>query len=338
MSQSSAPALAVPHQLDIFTSRLPHKPYCTDELATGIKPRCKSHAVKKRYIQHNPPPLLAYLIFDVDRPDSAYAWDDVGLPPPTWVAVNPINGHCHMAYGLIAPVCRTEAGKAEPLRFAAAIEVAMTLALDADNGYAGLITKNPIHAHWHTFYPATESSNYGHYELAELAEYVELPKKLPKKAEAIGVGRNVSVFDSLRKWSYREVRDFWKPDGYKSWHLAVIAKAEKINNFPEPLPTSEIRAIAKSVAKWTWQHLTPGGFHEFVEKTHTTEIQANRGRRSGVVRAAKANEKAAKAHEMKGQGMSPAEIANALQCGVSSVYRWFSREPISDNSPPDAVF
>ncbi len=336
MSQS----LAVPHQLDIFTSRLPHKPYCTDELAIGIKPRCKSHAVKKRYIQHNPPPLLAYLIFDVDRPESSYAWNDAGLPPPTWVAVNPDNGHSHIAYGLIAPVCRTEAGKAEPLRFAAAIEFAMTLALDADSGYAGLITKNPIHAHWHTFYPATEASNYGLYELAELAEYVDLPKKLPRKAKTVGVGRNISAFDSLRKWSYSAVRDYWKPNGYNAWQNGVFLEAQKINNFPDPLPISEIKAIAKSVAKWTWQNMTPSGFQDYIEQTHTADIQAVRGKRSGQSRAIKAIANATKSQEMKNEGMSNAEIAKAFGVHRNTVTNWLSMhsEPISDNSPLDAAF
>lgn len=325
--------LAVPKQLDIFSSRLPHAPYCSDDLSFGLDIRRKQHAVQKRYIQHNPPPTIAYLIFDLDRPDSCFAWSDAFLPVPAWVAVNPENGHSHIAYGLSAPVCRTNAALAAPLKLAAAIEAAYTEALNADRGYTGLITKNPLHKHWKTFFPATEAANFGSYELSELAEYVTLPKKLSKKSERIGVGRNVSLFDELRYWAYRAVREYWRPGGFKAWQSAVMLKSEKLNNFPEPLPCSECAGIARSVAKWVWKNTTPDSFHEFIQETHTQEIQAKRGRRSGVVRAAKATEKAAKAQEMKGQGMSPTEIAKELKCGVSSVYRWLSHEPISDDSP-----
>ena len=332
---------AVPKQLDIFTSRLPNKPYCTDELSFGLAIRCKSHAVKKRYIQHNPPPTIAYLIFDLDRPDSCYAWSDAFLPAPAWVSVNPSNGHCHIAYGLNAPVARTDAARDAPLRLAAAIEAAYTSALGADRGYTGLITKNPHNKHWHTFFPANEAANWGSYDLSELAEYVTLPEKLPKKTEIIGLGRNASVFDGLRYWAYREVREYWKPNGFKSWQSAVLLKAEKLNNFPEPLPYSEIAAIARSVAKWVWRYTTPESFRAFVEGTHTSEIQAMRGKKggnkSGQVRANKATENAAKAMKMKDEGMSHAAIAKILGVHRNTVTNWFSSgcttKPISDNSP-----
>lgn len=42
---------------------LPHKPYCTDELGyTFINP--KLIAIQKRYLQHNPPCMVVYLVFD----------------------------------------------------------------------------------------------------------------------------------------------------------------------------------------------------------------------------------------------------------------------------------
>lgn len=316
-------------QLDLFSDRLPNKPYCTDDLAAGLQIRNKASATKRRYIQHNPPPVLAFMIYDLDRPNSALAWNDVNLPAPAWVSVNPENGHSHIAYGLIAPVARTDAARAAPLRLAAAIEVAYGAKLDADKGYSGLITKNPLHPHWHVYYPAPEAANFGYYELAELAEYVTLPNKLPKGREAVGIGRNVSLFDDLRKWSYRAIRLHWRPDGFKAWQSVVLEKAESLNQFSEPLPYAEIKATAKSVAKWTWKNFTPKGFQEYVERTHTPEIQSKRGKiggiSSGQSRAKKANEQAEKARIMHDKGITPGEIAKELGCGVSSVYRWLSK-------------
>jgi hypothetical protein len=294
-------------QLDLFQSKIPHKPYCTDDLASGLLIRCKSHAIQRRYIQHNPPPLLAFMVYDLDRPNSALAWYDADLPAPAWVSVNPENGHCHIAYGLIAPVARTDAARAEPLRLAAAIESAYGDKMDADRGYSGLITKNPLHPHWHVYCPANESANHGYYELSELAEYVTLPKKLPRGKEAAGVGRNVSLFDDLRKWAYRAVRLHWKPAGFPAWQAACLDKAESLNQFPEPLPYAEIKATAKSVSKWTWQNITPGGFRDYVERTHTPELQAKRGKvggfRSGEVRRAGS---AAELKPWEAEGMSRA--------------------------------
>jgi hypothetical protein len=44
--------------------------------------------------------------------------------------------------------------------------------------------------------------------------------------------------------------------GVDRWGVAVLQQCEKYNNFASPLPVSEVRSIAKSVAKWTWQKYT----------------------------------------------------------------------------------
>jgi len=314
-----------PHQLDLFSSNLPKKPYCTDDLGAGLLIRCKASAIQRRYIQHNPPPLLAYMVYDLDRSDSALAWADAHLPAPAWVSVNPENGHCHIAYGLLAPVARTDAARAEPLRLAAAIEAAYGSKLDADRGYSGLITKNPLHPHWHVYCPATEAANHGYYELAELAEYVILPKNLPRGREAAGIGRNVSLFDDLRKWSYSAVRSHWRPGGFKAWQSATLEKAQRLNQFAEPLPYAEVQSTAKSVAKWTWQRFTPSGFREYVERTHTSEIQAIRGKKGGIAKGRANEEKQANARLMHANGMSARQIAKELGCSPQSVLNWVSK-------------
>jgi hypothetical protein len=140
-----------PQQFDLFAdkSRWPKKPYCTDDLETGIRPRSLVSAIQKKYIQANPPHLRVWTIFDVDYPGAAVAWEDVNLPPPSWATINRSNGHAHLVYGLRAPVLvESIDARQAPIRYLNAVEAAFRAALKADSGYSGLITKNPAHPLW----------------------------------------------------------------------------------------------------------------------------------------------------------------------------------------------
>jgi hypothetical protein len=250
--------------MDFFLSALPHRPYCTDDLAAGLRVRPKTEALRRSHIQANPPQARAFLLLDVDRPAGAHAWDDGGLPAPTWTATNPANGHAHIAYALTTPVITTDAARLKPLRYLASIETGYRLATQADRAYTALITKNPIHPRWIVDWG--RSVPFG---LDELAEYLPvLPKPETRREVAAGVGRNVALFESLRRWAYSAVRTH-KPSeaGTKSaaerWHAAVMDRAEAMNaEFPNPLPVSEVKATAKSIAKWVWQRFDAAGFSE----------------------------------------------------------------------------
>ncbi|WP_077128968.1 replication initiation protein, partial [Shigella sonnei] len=198
------------------------------------------------------------LLFDVDQPLAAMAWDAAGLPPPTWTAQNPENGHAHIAYALSAPVAKSDAARLKPLRLLARIQHAMTDALSADKGYVGLITKTPNHERWRTTVWRPEP-----YSMDELRDYLpdnlELPRRI-KKSEAIGIGRNVSLFDSLAAWSYKKRLNYTDP---QAWFAACLNHAEALNTFATPLEFNEIKATAKSVAKWTWTHITEAGLRDW---------------------------------------------------------------------------
>jgi hypothetical protein len=257
---------------DLLVSRLPRRPYCSDNLAQGLVIRSAEQALDKSYLQINPPVLRHWLVFDVDREYGAFAWEWANLPAPNWAAINLENGHAHLAYLLTTPVVTSAAGHEKPLRFAAAVEAGVCLSLKADPGYSGLITKNPLNRRWRTLEFHTES-----YSLHELAEWVKFPMRSTVLPEPNGLWRNVTIFESLRAWAYSWVLKY-KAAGtpVELWFKAVFQQAEAMNSrFPDPLPASEIKATAKSVAKWVWRHFTEDAFRE---------IQRARGRKSGEVR------------------------------------------------------
>lgn len=134
--------------LDLFRQRLPRKPYHTDALGEGLRIRDVQRAIEARYIQPNGPTHRYWLVYDVDRSGAALDWSDRGAPPPTIAAQNPTNGHAHLIYGLDVAVRTAPDAKIGPLRYAAAVDCALRALLDADQGYAGLICKNPLHPHW----------------------------------------------------------------------------------------------------------------------------------------------------------------------------------------------
>ncbi len=293
---------------------------CTDDLEAGVRHRSLAHALTKPYIQANPPHLRVWLIHDIDRPGAANAWEDADLPPPAWTAVNRANGHAHSAWGLRAPVLVDGIGAREaPLRYLVAIESMMRAKLQADAGFAGLITKNPAHPLWLTLRgPRTV------YDLAELAEWLPgIEKHRPKRrADAQGVGRNVALFDELRSWAYRAIRPYWggKLDGWNAWmsecnSRALVMNADLFGS--RLLEGKEVWHVARSVAKWTWRHTSAEGFSDW-----QSAQGAKGGRKSGLVRRLANEDKRASARLMAAAGNSQAKIAAALGVTQQAVSKW----------------
>jgi hypothetical protein len=307
-------------QLELFQSRLPSKPYCADNLANGLLIRPSKTAIRKRYIQANPPWLRSWLIFDIDRPGAAVAWDDADLPEPFWTSQNPENGHAHLCYGLDAPVLLGHHDRQRPMRYLAAVEHAMRAKLEADPGYSGLITKNPMHKAWRTFWHPVG----GLYCLDDLSEWLELPKYINKrdKPERVGIGRNVDTFDHLRHLAYRQVRG-WKERGGQGVFVYYLnslhdhAQQYTHNEHPKPLDVRECHHIAKSVARWTWNH-----FDIEASDKRFRELQSRRGSVGGKKASAAYEDKRVSARLMWTQGMTQKTIAQELGVTDRSVRNW----------------
>lgn len=249
-------------------------PSATDDLTAGTYRQPRALALQRRYIQANPSALITSLVIDVDHDDALARALDVtsGVPTPSYVAQSP-SGRAHVGYLLKTPVCRTDNARLEPMRFAARVEAGLVNALDADKGYAGFLTKNPINDHWDTVW-GTEQL----YTLGELAAdlWGWMPRTLPRKAaDNSGLGRNVALFNRVRLWSYSGVRRYWG-DGPTIWGEVTEAYALAVNQeFAAPLDAQEVAHLARSVSRWTWRNFTPERFTEIqTERSH--KAAANR--------------------------------------------------------------
>ena len=302
-------------QTELFDAdRWPKRPYCSNELEAGTRIRTLRHALLHPYIQANPPHLRVWSIHDVDRPGAMDAWELAGLPPPSWAAMNRQNGHAHLVYGLSAPVLVDGLGARDaPLRYLCAVESMMREALRADPGYAGLLTKNPAHSLWYTLKGPRLA-----YDLVELAEYLPgIEKHRPKKrAEEVGLGRNVTLFDALRKWAYKAIKGYEGGglDGWNAWVAATNSRGLIYNaDFANPLDGREVWHIAKSVAKWTHRHMSAEGFSVW---------QAHRSKQGHKARWGDNSDKKASARLMQASGMTQRAIADELGVDKMTVNRW----------------
>lgn len=234
-----------------FIEALPEKVRSTSDFQIGTKFRDKSKALDHRYVEVNQL-YKKFIVLDLDRPGSAYLWDELGLPPPTFVVINPDNARCHYLYELKTPVFYTEASRRAPQKFYEATDIALTHKLEADLSYVGRFTKNPLHPHWRTICHPNST-----YDLEDFQEWgVVLEHKRKQVLRESLEGRNTTLFDTLRHWAYQVVL---KQCSYADFQQGVDNKALGINGMfldceKGILPVKEVLSTARSVGTWTWRH------------------------------------------------------------------------------------
>jgi len=261
-----------------------------------------------RYIGPNHPNSVNHLVFDIDRPLAVLAWEDTNCPAPTWAAVNPSNGHAHLGYSLADPVQWNPDSSRKAQRYASAISVAMGRKLGADPGYAGALTKNPLNAYW----PTVCFSDVA-YELDTLGSHLELDGLLDRRIRlpTEGLGRNCNLFDGLRLAAYAERRS---PQGWFSEemfidHIERLARGMNLE-FTTPLTTREVHGIAKSVAFWTWNNMSPEGWKMWGD---------NRRAKSIRVRHATSTERATRIRELASMFPDLSQRAIASMVGMTAM-------------------
>ena len=312
--------------LKAFGQSLPDHPYVWEH-GSPMQIRALKGALKHSHIQFNGPTHCRWLVFDLDldRPEAASKWksaldilQDPHVPSPNILCINPKNGNAHLFYLLKTPVRTAPDASDKALRYCAAIERALCERLGADQGYAGLVAKNPLHSDWYTMPLRSEG-----YELGELADWFDL--KGPAKQEeqqVYGLGRNCETFEQLRKWAYKAIRVLDPADGFTRWYNAVFERCAGLQQqFDNPLTEPEVRAIAKSVAKWVYARLGKQGHSEaFLQR------QRERGKKGGQCQGMAYESKRSEALTMRRSGMPIKQIAAHLEVSERSVIRWIHSE------------
>jgi len=155
--------------------------------------------------------------------------------------------------------------------------------------------------------------------LHELAEYLDLKKYNDRRTHLpeIGLGRNCTLFDKTRKWAYRAIREFFGTT-LGQWEQEVFEQALCYNTaFQSQLAVSEVKATAKSIAKYTWVRFSPQEF---------SRIQSERGKRSGQARLALSEDKRTMAIEMDLNGVKRVDIAKALNVSKGTISKWLNKK------------
>lgn len=303
--------------LDKTLTPLPNRPYCADDLADGLRIRPLEAAKQYRYLQINPPAHAYYLIFDVDRPMAAFAWEDCGVAPPNFATINLENGHAHLIYKLETPIVTSDHGRLEPLRYLASIERAYRIELAADVGYSGLVTRNP-------YKHRTLCIHEREYDLGELADWLkrDLGEYQEKEIVVSGFGRNVTLFDTTRHWAYKAIRLYRSERRSRlrsAWETEVLNYSHGVNSeFTTPLNYSEVKATAKSIAKYCWR-LDPKAERNFLQR------QAERGRLGGLAKGKANEQKRGQARLMAANGFSSRQIAREVGVNQSTIVRWLKQ-------------
>ena len=244
---------------DTFAERLPLHGLATDDIRQGLRIFERCQLLQKALIQYNARHSIGFIAYDIDSDNAFFDWeDDINIPPPNILALNPQNGHCHYYYGLKSAVHKYAGASDKALRYLAAVDVAMTATLKADPYYTKLIGKNPLSDKWIVIYPRQEL-----YDLDELASWVDIEKYQDRRRHlpTVGYGRNCTLFETLRRYAYKQRRDPRLSE--KKFHALVLSHGHEINaGFTPPLTHNEVRSTAKSISRWTWAHMSPEGFSD----------------------------------------------------------------------------
>ena len=214
------------------------------------------------------------IVLDADGANALYriveAVEHFEILTPNWSVTRRESGGTHVVWNLERPVHRGESARPSPLRALARVSEYYATALQADSGYNGVLSHNPMSvAHgpgfvtnWFYRYP---------YSLPQLGEVIPMGWGRPTLVRT-EIGRNCDLFHALMRWAgcpENMVND-------------CLAAAHVINqSFDIPLPHGEVAETARSVHRYRVGWITKG---KYFTPTQRTLWGRARGIKSGAAR------------------------------------------------------
>lgn len=248
--------LKLENTLEIYKSKLPKKPYHTNNYSFGKQVAPVSSAIKSIYLQPNSLTHKYFMIFDLDSEMSVLDWSDKGLPAPHLIVRNLDNGRSHLTYILNTSVKTDVRGLLKPIKYCSDVEHGLAVRIGADMNYNGLLTKNPFNTSVFKVFSFQDEP----YDLDYLNEFVDKDlvrqqreaKKKKNVEDGFASGRNCTLFETLRLWAYSNWHRFHQAE----LHAEILDQAMMFNTFECPLGMNEVRTIADSVYRFIIQHFS----------------------------------------------------------------------------------
>ena len=234
------------------------------------------------------------------------------LPVPNMVVERQSNGHCHASWFLSRPVHRGESARAAPLRKLSRIAEYYRQVLEADAGYAGVLTHNPLEE---THRTGEFRAHWGHRcgrSLDELAEPIPRGWRLPVKPTT-EAGRNCALFASLMKWAGALVN--------REFEVLPMARATN-DGLDVPLGDHEVADIAKSVERYRRSWIAKGRFYTQAERAAWGR---SLGLQSAAVRRAANAQRDFRIIEGHAAGWSQRHLAKLFKMSQHGVWKVLQR-------------
>ena len=140
------------------------------------------------------------------------------------------------------------------------------------------------------------------------------------------------MFDTVRYWAYKAIRAHLN-GGYDIWYAEVLKVAINANEvFLDPRGYSEVKATAKSVARWVWRN---HGSAEF--QAQFSAKQVKKGRKGGLIsdsshggkaRSATYSDLRQEALKLHIQGMKQKDIALKLNVSDRTIRTWIKNRKV----------
>ena len=123
------------------------------------------------------------------------------------------------------------------------------------------------------------------------------------------------MFDTVRKWAYKAIRAH-RGGIYNTWLEEVVKHCLSVNEaFLEPLPYSEVKATAKSIATYCWKK-DGYCYQEFIDR------QSRKGALGGKARSDQFENRREEAKVLRKNGLSIRKIAKKMEVSPTSIQKW----------------